>query len=188
MAYNRGVNTVAHSSSTATLGGGCFWCLEAAYQQVEGVLGVTSGYAGGTRTHPTYDQVYSGTTGHAEVVQLTFDPAAISYHQILDIFWVLHDPTTPNRQGHDIGSEYRSIILYADDEQRRQAEQSRAAIQSQWPNPVVTQIAALEHFWPAEPEHQNYYRRHPEQAYCQIVINPKLAALRQNFSRQLRRD
>ena len=169
-----------------TLGGGCFWCLEAAYQEVEGVQAVRSGYAGGQQPQPTYEQVCAGTTGHAEVVQLTFNPAIISYTDLLDIFWILHDPTTPNRQGHDIGPQYRSIILYHTEKQRQQAETSRRHVQAAWPDPVVTEIVPLTQFWPAEAEHQNYYRKHPEQGYCQLVINPKLDRLRKKFHHRLR--
>jgi peptide-methionine (S)-S-oxide reductase len=174
------------STETATLGGGCFWCLEAAYQEVNGITSVTSGYAGGHQPHPRYQQVCTGTTGHAEVVQLAFDPTIISYPEVLDIFWALHDPTTRNRQGHDVGPQYRSIILYHGDRQRQQAEASRQQIQAAWPDPVVTEIVPLKQFWPAEAEHQNYYRNHLQQGYCQLVINPKLVHLREAFSHRLR--
>jgi peptide-methionine (S)-S-oxide reductase len=170
----------------ATLGGGCFWCLDAAYRRVDGVTGVVSGYAGGQDPRPTYQRVCSGSTGHAEVVQVEFDPDLISYRDILDVFWAIHDPTTPNQQGADIGTQYRSIILVHDDAQRRTAEESRAAVQSLWPRPVVTEIVPLEVFHPAEEYHQDYYARNPEQGYCQVVINPKLAKLRQRFAARLR--
>jgi peptide-methionine (S)-S-oxide reductase len=170
----------------ATLGGGCFWCLDAAYRRVEGVTGVVSGYAGGEDPRPTYQRVCSGVTGHAEVVQVEFDPAVISYRDILDVFWAIHDPTTLNQQGHDVGTQYRSIILTHDDAQRQAAEESRAAVQSLWPKPVVTEIVPLEVFHPAEEYHQDYYARNPEQGYCQVVINPKLAKLRQRFAARLR--
>jgi peptide-methionine (S)-S-oxide reductase len=170
----------------ATLGGGCFWCLDAAYRRVEGVTGVVSGYAGGEDPQPTYQRVCSGVTGHAEVVQVEFDPAVISYRDILDVFWAIHDPTTLNQQGHDVGTQYRSIILTHDDAQRQAAEESRAAVQSLWPKPVVTEIIPLEVFHPAEEYHQDYYARNPEQGYCQVVINPKLAKLRQRFAARLR--
>lgn len=168
------------------LGGGCFWCLEAAYQEITGVQHVASGYAGGQRPDPTYDQVSSGATGHAEVVQIQFDPGVITLDDILDIFWVIHNPTTPNQQGNDIGTEYRSIILYTDVAQEHIAEASKTRIQQLWPDPVTTQIVLLEHFYLAEPEHQNYYRNHPERAYCQIVINPKLHKLREKFQSRLK--
>jgi peptide-methionine (S)-S-oxide reductase len=170
----------------ATLGGGCFWCLDAAYRRVEGVTGVVSGYAGGQDPNPTYQRVCSGRTGHAEVVQVEFDPDVVSYADILDVLWAIHDPTTPNQQGHDVGTQYRSIILTHDDAQRVAAEASRDAVQSLWPRPVVTEIVPLEVFHPAEEYHQDYYARNPEQGYCQAVINPKLAKLRQRFAARLR--
>ncbi|MEA2671411.1 MAG: peptide-methionine (S)-S-oxide reductase [Chloroflexota bacterium] len=170
----------------ATLGGGCFWCLDAAYRRVEGVTGVVSGYAGGQDPNPTYQRVCSGRTGHAEVVQVEFDPDVISYADILDVLWAIHDPTTPNQQGHDVGTQYRSIILTHDDAQRVAAEASRDAVQSLWPRPVVTEIVPLDVFHPAEEYHQDYYARNPEQGYCQAVINPKLAKLRQRFAARLR--
>lgn len=177
-----------HTTSKAVLGGGCFWCLEAVYQEVAGIESVMSGYAGGQMPDPTYEQVSSGATGHAEVVKLAFDPAIISYNDVLDIFWAIHDPTTPGRQGNDVGSQYRSIILYADDEQKQTAEQSKAAVAKLWPNPVVTEIKPLEAFYEAEDYHQNYFRNHPEQAYCQLIINPKLQKLREKFHDRLKRE
>jgi len=170
----------------AVLGGGCFWCLEAVYQEVNGIQAVVSGYAGGRLAHPTYERVSSGTTGHAEVVRLTFDSATISYDDILDIFWAIHDPTTPGRQGNDVGSQYRSIIFYANDEQRRQAERSKAKAAKLWPDPITTELQPLETFYPAEAYHQNYFRSHPEAAYCQLVINPKLQKLREKFQARLK--
>lgn len=174
------------STTFATLGGGCFWCLEAAYQQIAGVENVVNGYAGGARPNPTYEQVCSGATGHAEVVQVEFDPSVLSYPDLLEIFWVIHNPTTLNRQGYDNGTEYRSIILYHDDSQKAAAEISKQAVQQLWPDPVVTQIMPLEAFYAAEAYHQNYFRSHPEQAYCQIIINPKLKVLRERFSQRLK--
>lgn len=158
-------------TETATLGGGCFWCLEAAYQQIEGVKHVTSGYSAG-----------------AEVVQITFNPATISYADILEIFWAIHDPTTRNRQNHDVGPQYRSIIFYATEAQRQTAQASRDEVQKLWPNPLVTEIVPLEKFDQAEAYHQNFFQNHPELAYCQIVINPKLAKLRQKFHSRLKHD
>ncbi|HSH31086.1 MAG TPA: peptide-methionine (S)-S-oxide reductase MsrA [Candidatus Saccharimonadales bacterium] len=170
------------------MGGGCFWCLEALYQEVRGVEAVVSGYAGGHNDDPNYEQVCSGTTGHAEVVEVTFDPAIISYRSILEIFFYSHDPTTLNRQGHDVGTQYRSIILYRNDEQKRQAEAVKADFAAKlWDDPIVTEIVPLERFWPAEAYHANYFREHPEQAYCQIIINPKLAKFRQKFQSLLKR-
>jgi peptide-methionine (S)-S-oxide reductase len=177
---------MAAKGEVATLGGGCFWCLDAAYRRIEGVTAVVSGYAGGHDPDPTYQRVCSGTTGHAEVVQVEFDPDVISYRDILDVFWAVHDPTTPNRQGHDVGPQYRSIILTHDDAQRRIAEESRQAVASLWPNPVVTEIVPLETFFPAEEYHQDYFARNPDQGYCQVVINPKLSKLRERFATRLR--
>jgi peptide-methionine (S)-S-oxide reductase len=171
---------------TAILGGGCFWCLEAAFQEIAGVEKVVSGYAGGKTIDPTYYQVVSGTTGHAEVVEVTFLPDVISYGDILDIFWAIHDPTTKNRQGNDVGPQYRSIILYQSSDQKRLAVSSGEAVQKLWPDPITTEIEPLVRFYSAEPEQQNYYRSHPEQAYCQLVINPKLAKLRSKFQARLK--
>ena len=173
-------------TQTATLGGGCFWCLDAAYRQIDGVTRVTSGYAGGRLPDPTYQQVCTGTTGHAEVVQLEFDPDLISYGDILEIFWSIHDPTTRDRQGADVGSQYRSVILHHDDAQQRAAVESREAAQRLWGKPIVTEIVALDAFYPAEDYHQDYYACNPEQGYCQVVINPKLAKLRERHRARLR--
>ena len=173
-------------NQTATLGGGCFWCLEAAFQEIEGVVGVVSGYAGGHTDNPTYERVCGGGTGHAEVVQVTFDPSVLLYMDVLDIFWAIHNPTTPNRQGYDVGDGYRSIILYEGDAQRTEAEASRDRVAKLWPNPVVTEIAPLTAFYQAEDYHQNYFRSNPERAYCQAIINPKLVHLREAFSHRLK--
>jgi len=162
---------------TATLGGGCFWCLEAAYQEVPGVRSVVSGYAGGKTPDPTYEMVCSGKTGHAEVVQITFDTDSLSYQQVLDLFWKVHDPTSMNRQGADVGTQYRSIILYHDQEQQKIAERSKAAIAKSYDDPVVTEIVPLTTFYKAEEYHQNYFRNHPEAPYCVFVIAPKLKKL-----------
>lgn len=174
----------AAQSETAVLGGGCFWCLEASYQLVRGVTRVVPGYAGGHTSNPNYWKVARKDTGHAEVVKIEFDPVTITYAQILEIFWVIHDPTTPDRQGHDIGPEYRSLILTGSDDQRQVAETSRDAAQATWEHPIVTEIKPLEHFYEAEPEHHNYFRKNPNLAYCQVVINPKLAKLRSKFSQR----
>lgn len=171
---------------TAVLGGGCFWCTEAVYQQVKGIHKVVAGYAGGSVPNPTYYQVETVRTGHAQVVELTYDPAIITYADILDIFWVVHNPTTPNRQDYDVGPQYRSIILYLNDEQKQVAERSRQAAAKLWPDPISTEIAQLDTFFPAEPEHQHYFQNHPDQAYCQIIINPKLAKLRAKFNSRLK--
>ncbi|AVV49083.1 MULTISPECIES: peptide-methionine (S)-S-oxide reductase MsrA [Leptospira] len=158
----------------ATLGGGCFWCLEAVYQMAEGVESVVSGYAAGRTKDPDYRSVCSGTTGHAEVVQITFDPKIIGYSEILEIFWISHDPTTLNRQGNDVGTQYRSIILYHSPEQKKQAEQSVQKAGKYFSDPIVTQVETLKEFYPAENYHQNYFRTNPKQAYCHYVIKPKI--------------
>jgi peptide-methionine (S)-S-oxide reductase len=162
---------------TVVLGGGCFWCLEAAYKRFEGVVGVTSGFAGGDAANPTYKQVCTGETGHAEVVKIDFDPAVISLDGLLDIFWKIHDPTTRDRQGADVGTQYRSIILYRTEEQKRAAEASAKAAQAKFKDPIVTEIEPLEAFWPAEEYHKDYYDSHPAEAYCRLVIGPKLKKL-----------
>jgi peptide-methionine (S)-S-oxide reductase len=169
--------TSPHIATTATLGGGCFWCVEAVYQDVPGILSVTSGYAGGKTAHPTYYQVCSGNTGHAEVVHLKFDPAKITYEKILDLFWKAHDPTTLNRQGADEGTQYRSIILYADEKQKAAAEASRIKAQASYKSPIVTEIAPLTEFYPAEAHHQDYYNNNKTAPYCVYVIQPKLEKL-----------
>jgi len=173
----------------ATLGGGCFWCLEAAYQCLKGVETVVSGYAGGNLAYPLYEQVCLGTTGHAEVVQITFDPAVISYEEIISVFWSIHDPTTRNRQGHDSGTQYRSIIFYHSEEQRIAADKSlrEANASGIWKNPIVTEIVPYSVFYKADGRHQDYYLSHPEEAYCQVVIEPKVTKLRKAFYDKLKR-
>ena len=161
----------------ATFGGGCFWCLEAVFERFAGVQSVTSGYAGGRTPQPTYKQVCDGDTGHAEVVQIKYDPAWISYDQLLEIFWEIHDPTTPDRQGADAGTQYRSIILYHDEAQKLAAEKSKAAAAKRFKDPIVTEIVALKQFYPAEAYHQDYYRNNPRYPYCAAVISPKLKKL-----------
>jgi peptide-methionine (S)-S-oxide reductase len=162
----------------ALLGGGCFWCLEAAYEGLPGVLAVTSGYAGGNRESPTYEEVCTGETGHAETLRVTFDPAKISYEALLGLFWKIHDPTTLNRQGADVGTQYRSVIFYVDEAQKKAAESSMAAEASRLGRPIVTELLPAPRFWPAEDYHQGYFRKHPDASYCRIVIAPKLAKLR----------
>jgi len=162
---------------TATLGGGCFWCTEAIFELLPGVKTVTSGYAGGHKDHPTYKEVCSGTTGHAEVIQITFDPTVISYERLLETFWEAHDPTTLNRQGADEGTQYRSIILYHNEAQKLAAEKSKAAAQARFRNPIVTEIVPLTKFHPAEGYHQDYYRNRPNEGYCRLVIRPKVEKL-----------
>lgn len=158
----------------ATIGGGCFWCTEAIFQMLPGVKSVTSGYAGGTTPNPTYEAICSGTTGHAEVIQVAFDPTQVSFEKILETFWEAHDPTTLNRQGNDVGTQYRSIILYHDAKQKEAAEKSIAAAQKDFAAPIVTEIVPLEKFYVGEGYHQNYYRSNPNQGYCRAVIRPKV--------------
>ena len=166
-----------------TLGGGCFWCTEAVFTRLRGITAVQSGYANGQTIQPSYEQICTGTTGHAEVVQLTFDPALISLRQILEVFFVTHDPTTLNRQGHDSGTQYRSGIYFHSAEQATVAQAVMANITQQGllVAPIVTEVVALHYFWPAEAYHQQYYARHPHQGYCTAVIAPKLAKFRQTF-------
>jgi peptide-methionine (S)-S-oxide reductase len=164
-------------TQTVTLGGGCFWCVEAVYERLPGIVSVTSGYAGGQTDNPTYEQICTGRTGHAEVVQIEFEPEKISYEKIIDLFWQAHDPTTLNRQGADTGTQYRSIILTTDDEQARLARQSMERAQPGFKSPIVTEIVPLEKFYPAEDHHQNFYRENPMHPYNQAVIRPKLQKL-----------
>ena len=173
---------------TATLAGGCFWCVEAIYQDLKGVHNVVSGYSGGSVENPTYEQVCTKTTGHAEVVQVTFDPEILSFEEILTIFWLIHDPTTPDRQGNDVGPQYRSVIYYHDEGQKEIAERSKAETDASdlWPNPIVTEIAPLTTFYDAEGYHQNYFKDNPVQPYCQVVINPKVQKFRQAFQDRLK--
>lgn len=171
---------------TAILGGGCFWCLEAAFNLIDGIVAVESGYSGGSVASPTYEQVCSDNTGHAEVVKVYFDSDKIKYKDVLDIFWAIHDPTTINRQGNDVGEQYRSVIFYTDLNQRTLAEESKKQVAKLWPGNVVTEIKPLEKFYKAEDYHQSYYERNPSQAYCQIIINPKLKHLREKFQARLK--
>src|SRR5437899_3587769 len=173
----------------ATLAGGCFWCLEAVFEQLRGVTGVTSGYAGGHVPHPSYEAVCTGTTGHAEVVQLTFDPSVVSYRELLEVFFTLHDPTTLNRQGADVGEQYRSIILYNSPEQERVAREVIAETDAAglWSAPIVTEVKALDSFYPAEGYHQDYFARNAYQPYCQVVIAPKVAKFRKQYLQRLKR-
>lgn len=177
-------------TEVATLAGGCFWCLEAVFEQLKGVREVVSGYAGGRVANPSYEAVCSGTTGHAEVVQITFDPDVITYRQLLEIFFTIHDPTTLNRQGPDIGTQYRSAIFYHSDEQRRQAETVIAELSGRrlWDDPIVTEVTPLERFYPAEDYHQQYFRRNPNQPYCQFIVAPKVAKARKTFFEKLRAE
>jgi peptide-methionine (S)-S-oxide reductase len=175
-------------TETTTLGGGCFWCLEAVYDQLEGVLDVVSGYAGGHVPNPDYESVCRGTTGHAEVVQVTFDPAVITFKEILEVFFTIHDPTTLNRQGADVGTQYRSEIFCHTEEQKVTAEKVIAEIEAAkiWPDPLVTAISPLDTFYPAEDYHQEYFQRNPYQGYCQVVVAPKVAKFRQKYAHRLK--
>ena len=173
----------------ATLGGGCFWCLEAVFDEIEGVTEVVSGYAGGKTDHPTYEAVCAGITGHAEVVQISFDPSVVGYRDILEVFFAIHDPTTPNRQGADVGTQYRSAIFHHSEDQRAAAAAVIEEVQAEkiWGNaPLVTEVVPLDRFWPAEDYHQEYFARNPGQGYCRAVVAPKVAKFRQKFSHRLR--
>jgi peptide-methionine (S)-S-oxide reductase len=173
---------------TATLGGGCFWCLEAVYLELAGVETVASGYAGGSVPNPTYEQVCTGTTGHAEVVRVAFDPAIISYREILEVFFSIHDPTTLNRQGNDVGTQYRSVIFYHSEEQRAIAEDMIQELDEagHWRAPIVTQVEPAAAFYEAEPYHRDYYRNNSNQPYCRAVISPKLAKFRKQYVPRLK--
>jgi peptide-methionine (S)-S-oxide reductase len=183
------LNVITHVSAketdmkyeVATLGGGCFWCLEAVFEETRGVMDVVSGYAGGTLQSPSYEQVSSGSTGHAEVVQVTFDPKIISYEALLKIFWLIHDPTTLNRQGNDVGSQYRSVIFYHDEHQKEQAEASLKAFSSKFTKPLVTEIKPLETFYKAEAYHQDYFKNNPNQGYCMFVVSPKVEHFKHEY-------
>jgi peptide-methionine (S)-S-oxide reductase len=163
-----------NKTELATVGGGCFWCLEGCFELLPGVKSVTSGYAAGRTENPTYKEVCSGHTGHAEVVQIEFDPAVTSFEKLLATFWLIHDPTTLNRQGHDVGTQYRSIILYHNDAQKAAAEKSMKEAQKKLSRPIVTQLEPLKQFHPAEAYHQDYFRNNPNQGYCQMVVRPKV--------------
>lgn len=172
---------------TATFGAGCFWCVEAVFQKLKGVHKVVSGYAGGTIPNPSYERVCSGATGHAEVVQITFDPEIISFEELLYVFWRTHDPTTLNRQGADRGTQYRSAIFFHDEKQKGIAEKSKAETDAAelYPNPIVTEISPLTNFYPAENYHQDYYGSNRNQPYCRVVIDPKIQKLRREFASKI---
>lgn len=175
-------------TETATLGGGCFWCLEAVFDELRGVKAVESGYSGGSIPNPSYEQVCTGRTGHAEVIQITFAPKQISYRDILKVFFTFHDPTTLNRQGADVGTQYRSVIFYHSPEQKATAEELIKELESEnvWPGRIVTQVAPFEAFYVAEDYHQEYYRLNGQQPYCQIVIAPKMTKLRELYWQRLK--
>jgi peptide-methionine (S)-S-oxide reductase len=183
LAQTKPMDTTNHTE-TATLGGGCFWCTEAVFQMLPGVKSVTSGYAGGTKVNPTYQDVCSGATGHAEVIQIEFDPAVVSYDKILSTFWDAHDPTSLNSQGADHGTQYRSIILYNSEAQKLAAEKSKAEAQKHFSKPIVTEIEPLKVFYRAEGYHQDYFRSNPDQPYCRYVIQPKV----EKFEKKLKSE
>lgn len=174
------------ASETATLGGGCFWCTEAVFQELRGVQHIESGYTGGTVANPSYQQVCDGSTGHAEVTRITFDPAQVSYRELLEIFFTIHDPTTLNRQGNDIGTQYRSVIYYHDEAQRDTAHRVMAEMANVWDAPLVTELSPLGAYYPAESYHQNYYRQNPLQGYCAFVVAPKVVKFRKRFADRLK--
>jgi peptide-methionine (S)-S-oxide reductase len=175
-------------NEVAIFGGGCFWCTEAIFQQLKGVISVTPGYAGGHTPNPSYNEVSSGTTGHAEVARIEFDPEAIPYQDLLEVFMHLHDPTTLNRQGYDVGSQYRSIILYNSEQQRKIAEKELKTLTSkkEFKKPIVTEIKPMDKFYEAEDYHKNYYLNNQDKPYCQLIISPKLTHLRQKYSNKLK--
>lgn len=180
--FSQSMNT--NQTELATFGGGCFWCMEAEFQRVPGVKSVASGFAGGQTENPTYEQVCTGDTGHAEVTQIEFDPQKVSYEKLLNYFWDAHDPTTLNRQGADSGTQYRSVILYSSDAQKAAAEKSKADAQKNFKSPIVTQIVPLKKFYKAEDYHQDYFNNHTSAPYCQVVIKPKL----DKFEKKLKQD
>lgn len=172
----------------ATFGAGCFWCTEAVFQRLNGVESVEPGFSGGHVKNPAYREVVAGRTGHAEVAHITFDPAVISFEELLEVFWKTHDPTTLNRQGNDVGTHYRSVIFYHDEEQKQAAEQMKAAMEEEgiWADPIVTEIVPFEHFYPAEDYHRNYFNMNQEQPYCSFVIKPKVEKLERVFANRLK--
>ena len=190
MSHASGGESFQKQFQIATLGGGCFWCLEAVFSQMQGVHSAISGYCGGTTDSPTYKEICSGTTGHAEVVQVTFDPDVVSYRELLEVFFTIHDPTTLNRQGNDVGTQYRSVIFFHSVEQKTEAEEMIAELTAArvWPNPIVTEVVPLEKFYPAEDYHQEYFKLHGEQPYCRAVVAPKVAKFQEKFGAKRKRD
>jgi peptide-methionine (S)-S-oxide reductase len=183
------MSEVARELEVATLGGGCFWCLEAVFDELRGVVSVESGYSGGSLPHPSYRRVCDGDTGHAEVVRIRFDPAEVSFRDLLDVFFTIHDPTTRNRQGNDVGTQYRSVIFHHSPQQEQQARQAIADWNARevWAAPIVTEVAAAPEFYVAEDYHQEYFARNPGQGYCQVVVAPKVAKFRKYFADRLKR-
>ena len=173
-----------NKTELATFGGGCFWCQEAVFEKLDGVKSVTSGYAGGAKENPSYQEVCAGDTGHAEVIQIEFDPQKISYEKLLEVFWDAHDPTTMNRQGADVGTQYRSVILYHNDAQKKTAEESKQKAQWHFTSTIVTEIVPLKKFYKAEDYHQDYFRNHPNAPYCSVVIRPKLEKLKPKLEKR----
>lgn len=182
-------NMTNQKTDTATFGAGCFWCVEAVFQQLDGVLKVTSGYSGGHVANPTYEQVCSKKTGHAEVCRIVYDPAKITFDELLEVFWKTHDPTTPDQQGNDRGPQYRSVIFYHNDEQKRLSQEYKAALDKSgaWTNPVITAIEPLKNYYEAEDYHQNYFNANPDQLYCRYVIQPKLEKFEKVFKDKLKK-
>lgn len=179
--------TMSSNTDTAVFGAGCFWCVETIFDRLKGVQSVESGYAGGTVENPTYEQVCNGNTGHAEVARITFDPSVISFEELLEVFWTTHDPTTLNRQGADVGTQYRSAVFYLNEEQKQTAEKSKKEYAPQlWDNEIVTEISPLNKFYPAENYHQDYYNQNSEKSYCKFVINPKLQKFREKFKDKIK--
>lgn len=186
----KNLNALSKQLETATLAGGCFWCLDAIFKRLKGVVSVISGYSGGQRENPSYDEVCSGTTGHAETIQITFDPSVISYEKILDIFWHLHDPTTPNQQGADVGTQYRSAIFYHSKKQNEIASKLKSKLDKsgKYNKPIVTEIIPFTNFYKADYYHLNYYERNKSAPYCQIVIDPKIKKLLQNYKQEVKEE
>jgi peptide-methionine (S)-S-oxide reductase len=182
------MSSTAPYYEVATLAGGCFWCLEAVYDQLKGVVSVESGYTGGQSSNPTYEAVCGGRTGHAEAVRITFDPSSVSYRELLQVFFVIHDPTTLNRQGHDVGTQYRSAIFYHSEQQKQVAEEVISSITSEhiYPQPLVTELVPAGKWYEAEPYHQEYFVRNPLQGYCTAVVGPKVAKFRKQFTAKLK--
>lgn len=172
----------------ATLGAGCFWCVEAVFQQIKGVHKVTSGYSGGATKNPSYKEICNGDSGHAEVIQIEFEPTEVSFEELLEVFWKVHDPTTLNRQGADVGTQYRSVIFYHDETQKSVAEKSKNETDHSklWPDPIVTEITPFQTFYPAENYHQNYFNLNSNQPYCRVVIHPKLQKFQKDFAQKLK--
>ncbi|MGH2574907.1 MAG: peptide-methionine (S)-S-oxide reductase MsrA [Ignavibacteria bacterium] len=188
--YSEDLMTDTTKLDTATLGAGCFWCVEAVFQNLKGVHKIESGYSGGSTKNPTYEEVCTGTTGHAEVARILYDPAVISFEQLLEVFWHTHDPTTPNRQGADKGTQYRSAIFYHNDEQKKAAEDSKRKTDASglWDDPIVTEITPLTEYYKAEDYHQNYYNNNPNKSYCSVVIAPKLRKFYKEFGHLLKEE